>query len=90
MEIATPEKLAVVEKYFNSWLLQKNEVLRCLLINNYIDPNDIATHLGVDKRLGVECVSALVKAGCLQKRGHNYVKSPEFNKYLKGVLLDRK
>ena len=90
MEIATPEKLAVVETYFDSWKLQKKELLRCLLINNYIDPSDVAVHLGVDKRLGVEAVSALLKAGCLQKRGHNYIKTPEFTSYLKRVLLDRK
>jgi len=90
MEIATPEKLREIETYFNSWKLQRHELLRCLLINNYIDPNDIAVHLGVNRDLGNECISNLLKTGCLQHKGKSYVKSAEFTAYLKRVLLDRK
>lgn len=90
MEIATPEKLKEIEAYFDSWRLQRQELLRCLLINNYIEPNDITVHLGVNKDLGNECVSRLLKTGCLQRKGKAYIKTPEFTAYLKRILLDRK
>lgn len=87
MVLATPEKLQEVEQYFDTWKLQKKELLRCLLVNNYIDQNEIATHMGVDKRLGVECISKLLKLGCLQRTRTSYIKSPELTHYLKKVLL---
>lgn len=90
LEIATPEKLKEMEVYFDSWKLQRKELLRCLLINNYIDPNDISVHLGVDRRLGNECVSNLLKNGCLNKKGQSYIKTPEFTSYLKKILLDKR
>jgi hypothetical protein len=90
LEITTPEKLREMEAYLDSWKLQKKELLKCLLSNNYIDPNDISIHLAVDKRLGNECISNLLKTGCLTKKGHSYVKTPEFNLYLKRVLLEKK
>jgi hypothetical protein len=90
MEITTPQKLREIETYFDSWKLQKQELLRCLLVNNYIDPYDITVHLGVNKDLGNECVSNLLKTGCLQKKGRSFIKTPEFTAYLKRILLDRK
>jgi hypothetical protein len=90
MEITTPQKLREIEAYFDSWKLQRKELLRCLLVNNYIDPNDITVHLGVNKDLGNECVSNLLKTGCLQKKGRSFIKTPEFTAYLKRILLDRK
>lgn len=86
-EMVTPEKLREVEVYFESWKLQKNELLRCLLINNNINPDDIVIHLGCRKEDGNECVSTLLKAGCLSKRAGYYVKTPEFTTYLKRKLL---
>lgn len=86
-EIVTPEKLKEVELYFDSWKLQKQELLRCLLINNNIIPDDIVVHLGVRKEDGNECISRLLKTGCLTKKGNYYVKTPEFNSYLKRKVL---
>ncbi len=86
-EIVTPEKLREVEAYFDSWKLQKNELLRCLLINNNINPDDIVVHLGCRKEDGNECVSRLLKAGCLTKKVGYYVKTSEFTTYLKRKLL---
>lgn len=90
LEIATPEKLREMEVYFDSWKLQKKELLRCLLINNYIDPNDIVVHLGCRRELGNECVSNLLKTGCLHRKGKSYIKAPEFTSYLKKILLDKR
>lgn len=89
MEIATPQKLQEIEAYFDSWKLQRRELLRCLLINNYIDPNDITVHLGVTQQLGNECVSKLLKTGCLQRKGKSYIKTPEFTSHLKKALLGK-
>jgi hypothetical protein len=90
LDITNPEKLKEIETYFNSWDLQKTELLKCLLQNTYIDPNDITVHLGVRKELGIECVSKLLKTGCLHKKGSSYVKASEFTAYLKKRLLERK
>jgi hypothetical protein len=87
MEIATPEKLAEIQKYFDGWLMQKSELMRCLLINNYISDQEVSTHMGVDQRIGKEVISKLLKTGCLQRKGQSYIKSPEFTHYLKKVLL---
>jgi hypothetical protein len=89
-EIVTPEKLESVERYFDSWKLQKGELLRCLLINNNIVPDDITTHLGCRKEDSIECVSVLLKHGCLTKKGTYYIKTPDFTTYLKRKLLHRK
>lgn len=88
-EIVTVEKLNSVERYFDSWKLQKNELLRCLLVNNNIMPEDIVIHLGCRKEDGNECISVLLKHGCLVKKGSYYVKTPDFTSYLKRNLLSR-
>lgn len=90
LNITAPEKLKEIETYFNSWDLQKAELLKCLLQNTYIDHNDISVHLGVRKELGIECVSNLLKAGCLHKKGNSYVKASEFTAYLKKRVLERR
>lgn len=89
-ENMTPEKLSAIEKYFDKWVLQRSELLRCLLINNNIKPDDIMVHLGVSKDQSNECVSRLLKAGCLTKRGDHYIKTPDFTSYLKRTLLQKK
>lgn len=86
-EMVTPEKLISVEKYFDSWKLQKKELLRCLLINNNINPEDIVIHLACRKEDGNECVSKLLKSGCLTKRVGHYIKTPEFTSWLKKKML---
>jgi len=89
-EVVTPEKLHDVEVYFDSWILQKNELMRYLLVNNTIDNDGLVTHLGCRKEQAIECMSILLKAGCLTKKGQNYLKSPDFTQYLKNTLLDQK
>jgi MCM P-loop domain len=86
-EVITPEKLHDVEVYFNSWKLQKNELLRFLLINNTIDNDSLITHLGCRKEDGNECMSRLLKSGCITKKGQIYFKAPDFTNYLKEVML---
>lgn len=88
-EIVTPEKLHSVEVYFDSWKLQKNELLRYLLTNNSIDNDSLMIHLGCRKEDGTECMSRLLKAGCLSKKGQFYYKSPDFTQYLKNTMLKK-
>lgn len=88
-EMVTPEKLREVEIYFNSWKLQRKELLRFLLINNTIDNDSIMTHLGCDKSVANECMSRLLKAGCIVKKGQWYMKAPEFTEYLKKKMLKK-
>lgn len=89
-EIVTPEKLEQIEKYFDSWKLQKSELMRFLLINNSINPDDIIIHLGCSQFDANDCMSNLLKAGCLAKRGGYYIKTSEFTAYLKRKILDKK
>lgn len=88
-EIVTPEKLEDVEIYFDKWKLQRAELQRYLLVNNSIDADSIAVHLGCSKDQANECMSRLLKSGCLTKRAKFYFKTPDFNQYLKNVLLKK-
>jgi hypothetical protein len=88
-EVVTPEKLRDIEIYFNSWKLQKKELLRFLLVNNSIDNDSLTTHLGCRKENSTECMSRLLKAGCITKKGQNYYKTPDFTTYLKNVMLKK-
>lgn len=88
-EVVTPEKLNGVEVYFNSWLLQKKELMRYLLVNNAIDNDSLMVHLGCEKTTANECMSRLLKAGCLTKKGQNYYKAPDFTEYLKDKMLKK-
>jgi hypothetical protein len=89
-EVMTPEKLREIDNYFNSWKLNKNELLRCLLVNNNINAIDIVTHLACSDQNAIECVSRLLRAGCLTKKVGYYVKTPDFTAYLKRQLLSKK
>ncbi len=86
-EMMTPEKMKELEKYFDKWKLQKNELLRHLLINNNISPEDICVHMGVDRTVGIEVVSVLLKSGCLTRKYGGYYKTPDFNAWLKIKVL---
>lgn len=89
-EMVTPEKLQNVEKYFDSWKLQRAELLRFLLINNSVNPDDIIIHLGCRKEDANDCMSNLLKSGCLTKKGQYYIKTPDFTTYLKRKVLSKK
>lgn len=86
-EVVTKEKLDEVEKYFDAWKIQKKELMRCLLTNNSIDIDCILVHLACGKDAANECMSRLLKAGCLTKKGGFYYKSPDFTTYLKDKML---
>jgi hypothetical protein len=88
-EVVTKEKLEDIEKYFNAWKLQKHELMRCLLTNNSIDIDCILVHLACGKDAANECMSRLLKAGCLTKKGGFYYKSPDFTSYLKNKMLKK-
>jgi predicted transcriptional regulator len=88
-EVVTPEKLHSIEVYFDSWKLQKKELMRFLLINNSIDNDSLMTHLGCEKITANECMSKLLKAGCITKKGQNYYKAPDFTEYLKEKMLKK-
>lgn len=88
-EVVTPEKLKSVEVYFDSWAIQRAELMRFLLINNSIDNDSLMTHLGCEKMTANECMSRLLKAGCLTKKGQNYYKAPDFTEYLKKKMLKK-
>lgn len=88
-EIVTPEKLDEIETYFDKWKLQRTELQRYLLTNNSIDPDGIVVHLGASKDQAIECMSRLLKAGCLTKRGKFYFKTSDFNQWLKNRLFKK-
>jgi hypothetical protein len=89
-EVVTKEKLQEVEDYFNAWKLQKNELMRCLLTNNSIDIDCILVHLACGKDAANECMSRLLRAGCITKKGGYYYKVPDFVTYLKDQLLSKR
>ena len=88
-EVVTPEKLHIVQVYFESWKLQKDELMRFLLINNSIDNESLMTHLGCRKEDSNECMSRLLVAGCIIKKGQMYFKAPDFTHYLKDKILKK-
>lgn len=88
-EVVTPEKLRSIGLYFDSWKLQKGELMRFLLINNAIDQESLIMHLGCEKPSATECMSRLLKLGCITKKGPNYYKAPDFTEYLKDLMLKR-
>lgn len=75
--------------YFDSWKLQRNELMRFFLINNVIDNDSLMIHLGCRKEDANECMSRLLKASCLTKKGQNYFKTPDFTSHLKNKMLKR-
>lgn len=72
-----------ISAYFNSWKLQRNHLLRCLLVSTSITIDDIVINLGCRKEDATECMSFLLKEGMLVRKGSQYVKSSDFSKYLK-------
>lgn len=89
-EVVTKEKLHEVDVYFDSWKLQKKELLRYLLVSNIIDVESLQIHLGCRKEESVECFSRLLKAGCISQRGAKmYVKLPEFSKWVKSKAFSK-
>lgn len=88
-ETVSPEKIHSIEVYFDSWKLQRNELMRFFLINNVIDNDSLMIHLGCRKEDANECMSRLLKASCLTKKGSGYYKAPDFTAYLKKVLLKK-
>lgn len=88
-ESVSPEKIHSIEVYFDSWKLQRNELMRFFLINNVIDNDSLMIHLGCRKEDANECMSRLLKASCLTKKGQNYFKTPDFTSHLKNKMLKR-
>jgi hypothetical protein len=88
-ETVTPEKLQMIENYFDKWKLQKKELLRFLMNNNLFDSNGIMEHLGCVKTEAIEVVSKLAIASCIVKRGALYAKAPDFVRYLKNKLTKK-
>lgn len=88
-EVVTKEKLHEIDIYFDSWKLQKKELLRYLLVNNTVDIDSLLIHLGCRKEEAIECFSRLLKAGCIAQRGKFYIKLPEFSKWVKERGLNR-
>lgn len=88
-ETVTTEKLNEVEVYFDSWKLQKRELMRYFLLNNTVDVDSMQIHLGVRKEECIECMSRLLKAGCLNQRGRFYIKGVEFSRWIKDKILKK-
>lgn len=88
-EIVTPEKLRLIEIYFDKWKLQRKDLLRFLMNNNVFDARGIMEHLGCVQTEAVECISKLSVSSCIAKRGAFYTKTPVFTGYLKTVLVKK-
>jgi hypothetical protein len=70
---------------------ERQEICRCLLMNNKITINDLVEHLRLyDKSRAVEIISYLLQDGCIVKRGPGfYIKSPQFTEWLKQKLFSK-
>lgn len=86
-DVALTERLSDLDKYVESWKLQKRELLKFLLINTTINPDDIVVHLGCSQYDANDCMSRLLKLGFLRKRGTTYIKTPELTGFLKSRIL---
>lgn len=86
-DISMSDRLQELDKYMDSWKLQKRELLKFLLVNQSIRPEDIVVHLGCSQYDANDCMSKLLKLGFLLKRGTTYHKTPDLTKYVKSRMF---
>jgi len=82
------ENFKKVEKYFSSFR-NKEELCKCLLLNNNITINDLSEHLNQPQEIAREIISTLLRYNCIQKKYNTYVKTPTFTGWLKTIVIKK-
>lgn len=85
--VSTSENFKPIEKYFNSYAKTKQNIFKCLLINNNITVNDLCEHLDQALEISREMISQLLRNNCIIKKYTYYIKTPAFTSWLKHRLV---
>lgn len=76
-----------IDKYFNSFGNNKQELYKCLLNNNNITAPLLSEHLNCPSEIAREIISKLLKSSCIALKHSYYVKVPVFNGWLKKKVI---